>query len=214
MNTFFDAMQFRHACKLFDDSKKISDENIQFILDMGRLSPSSFGMEPWKFLAISSDELKAKLKPCCWNQAQITTCSYLVVILYRKPNNFNENSEYLIRSMKRKAGDDEVKLAAAKQRFLSHRLTEARADNDNWAQMQCYLASANMMTAAASIGVDSCAIEGFLYKQKEAVLYEYAPDAFNKDEFAISHSIALGYRGKPQQDRIRWNFDDVVTFIK
>src|SRR3989339_1944255 len=79
--TFSEAMDFRHACKIFDESKKISNENIREILEAGRKSPSSFGMEPWKFLVITNEELKAKLRPFCWNQPQITSCSHLVVIL-------------------------------------------------------------------------------------------------------------------------------------
>ena len=79
--TFMEAMDFRHACKIFDETKKVSTEDMNYILEAGRKAPSSFGMEPWKFLVITNKELKEKLKPVCWDQAQITTCSHLVVIL-------------------------------------------------------------------------------------------------------------------------------------
>lgn len=79
--TFMEAMDFRHACKVFDETKKIGDEDLNFILETGRKSPSSFGMEPWKFLVITNEELRAKLRPACWNQVQITSCSHLVVVL-------------------------------------------------------------------------------------------------------------------------------------
>ena len=42
---------------------------------MGRLSPSSFGLEPTRLLVLRSDEAKAALRPLCWNQPQITTAS-------------------------------------------------------------------------------------------------------------------------------------------
>ena len=80
-NEFMNAMDFRHACKVFDETKMISDEKIKFILESGRKSPSSFGMEAWKFLVITNEELKAKLRPACWDQVQITSCSHLVVVL-------------------------------------------------------------------------------------------------------------------------------------
>jgi len=80
-NEFMKAMDFRHACKVFDDSKKISDENINYILEAGHKSPSSFGMEAWKFLVITNEALKAKLRPACWDQVQITSCSHLVIVL-------------------------------------------------------------------------------------------------------------------------------------
>jgi len=59
--TFEESLGFRHACKVFDDTKKISDEDIRYILDAGRRAPSSVGMEAWKFLVITNEELKAKL---------------------------------------------------------------------------------------------------------------------------------------------------------
>lgn len=79
--TFMEAMDFRHACKIFDETKKISDEDMKFILEVARKSPSSFGQEGWKFLVITNEELKAKLRPFCWDQPQVTTCSHLVIIL-------------------------------------------------------------------------------------------------------------------------------------
>ena len=65
---FLKAMDFRHSCKVFDESKKISNEDIRFILEVARKSPSSFGMEAWKFLVITNYELREKLRPFCWNQ--------------------------------------------------------------------------------------------------------------------------------------------------
>ena len=53
-----DAFNFRHATKEFDPAKKISDEDFQFILETGRLSPSSVGYEPWKFLVVENEDLK------------------------------------------------------------------------------------------------------------------------------------------------------------
>ena len=67
-NDFTKAMEFRHACKLFDETKKIDTQTIKSILEIGRLSPSSFGMEPWKFLVITNEKLKEQLRPLCWNQ--------------------------------------------------------------------------------------------------------------------------------------------------
>jgi len=81
INKFSEAMAFRHACKIFDESKKISDEKMHYILEAGRTSPSSFGMEAWKFLVVMNEELKAKIRLLCWNQPQITTCSHLVIVL-------------------------------------------------------------------------------------------------------------------------------------
>ena len=75
-----EAMRFRHACKLFDEAKKIPDDDLRFILEAGRLSQSSFGLEPWRFIVVRQAELKERLREACFGQAQLTTCSDVVAI--------------------------------------------------------------------------------------------------------------------------------------
>ena len=74
-------MKFRHACKVFDENKKISAGEFDFILEAGRLSPSSTGLEQWDFLVVQNKELREKIKAVSWNQVQITSCSHLLVVL-------------------------------------------------------------------------------------------------------------------------------------
>ena len=57
---------YRHACKQFDPTKVVSQENMRTILEAGRLSPSSFGLEPWKFLVVLNEDVKKKLYPIAW----------------------------------------------------------------------------------------------------------------------------------------------------
>ncbi|MGB3750035.1 MAG: NAD(P)H-dependent oxidoreductase, partial [Arcobacteraceae bacterium] len=159
-NDFSKAMDFRHACKVFDDTKKISDEDIKFILEAGRKSPSSFGMEAWKFLVITNDELKAKLQPFCWNQPQITTCSHLVIVLTNinsvKPESGLPEQRFKRREMPQEKLDFYLDL------YAKHLTNELSSDENvhHWTARQTYIAAANMMTAAAYIGIDSCPIEG------------------------------------------------------
>jgi nitroreductase len=75
-----DAMKFRRAVKVFDNSKIISEKDLEIILESARLSPSSFGLQPWKIKVINDDNLKEKIFPIAFNQSQITTCSHLFVI--------------------------------------------------------------------------------------------------------------------------------------
>ncbi|MFZ5375912.1 MAG: DUF309 domain-containing protein, partial [Campylobacterota bacterium] len=71
MSEFLKAMEFRHACKRFDTEKKIPSEQFDSILEVARLSPSSFGMEPWRLIVVRNPSLRKALKPSCWNQSQI-----------------------------------------------------------------------------------------------------------------------------------------------
>lgn len=206
-NDFMQAMNFRHACKLFDESKKIPKADMQTILEVGRKSPSSFGMEPWKFLVISNDELRAKLRPLCWDQPQITTSSHVVIVLAAIENVKVESGIPALRFARRAMPQE-------KQTFYlnlyANHLKETLSSDKNtyaWTARQCYIASANMMTAAATLGIDSCPIEGFEKEKVEELL------GLDTSKFQVAIIIPFGYRINPQSPQLRLPFEEVVAFI-
>ena len=90
-----EALNFRHACKEFDPSKKIGEDELNVILESARLSPSSIGIEPWKFLIIENEDLKKELGSVSWGgQKQIPSCSHLVIALSRTPHQFKGCSSH------------------------------------------------------------------------------------------------------------------------
>jgi nitroreductase len=207
-DSFNIALHFRHACKLFDEDKKISDEDMRYILEAGRLSPSSFGLEGWKFLVITNQDLKQKLRVECWNQVQITSCSHLVVLLAEiwgaKVESGKPRSQLGRRGMSEEKLDNYVKL------YENH-LKDTLQDDDKiyeWTARQTYIAGANMMMAAAFKKIDSCAIEGMNRKKVEEIL------GLDTTKWQVSMLLPFGYRVKKQQDRYRLDFDEVVEFIE
>ena len=95
------AYHFRHACKLFDTNKKISDIDMEFILKTAQLSPSSFGFEPWHFVVVQNQELRTKLKENAWGAtAKLDTASHFVVGLTMKEPLMKYDSEYIHNFMK------------------------------------------------------------------------------------------------------------------
>ncbi|VAY86804.1 Oxygen-insensitive NAD(P)H nitroreductase / Dihydropteridine reductase [hydrothermal vent metagenome] len=204
---FLDIMDFRHACKLFDEDKKISNEDIDYILEVGRKSPSSFGMEAWKFLVITNQELKYKLKPYCWDQKQITTCSHLVIILAGIENLKVESGVVRSQLMRRHLPVD--KLNNFIELYKSH-LSNVLDCDDNiyqWSARQTYIASTNMMSAAALIGIDSCPIEGFEKDNIEKVL------KLDIKKYQVSLMLPFGYRINKQSPQLRSNKENIVEFI-
>ena len=205
---FLKMMDFRHACKVFDETKKISDEDMHYILEVGRKSPSSFGMEAWKFLVITNDELREKLKPFCWNQAQITSCSHLVVVLAGVENLKVESGVVRSQLMRRSMPKD--KLDSFVQLYASH-LSDVLNDDDKiyqWSARQTYIAAANMMSAAAFIKIDSCPIEGFEKENVEKVL------ELDVSKFQVAMLLPFGYRVNEGSEQLRLDFQSVVEFIK
>ncbi|MFW2443034.1 NAD(P)H-dependent oxidoreductase [Aliarcobacter butzleri] len=208
--TFMEAMDFRHACKIFDETKKISDEDMRFILEAGRKSPSSFGQEGWKFLVITNEELRAKLKPFCWDQPQITTCSHLVIVLAAieavKPESGVPALRFARREMPQEKKDFYNKL------YKDHLTVTKVLDSDenvySWTARQTYIAAGNMMTAAAIKGIDSCPIEGFDKAKVEEVL------GLDTKKFQLSMVLPFGYRINPQSTQMRLPFEEVIEFIK
>lgn len=207
-NQFTKAMAFRHACKIFDKNQKISKEHINYILEAGRTSPSSFGMEAWKFLVISNEELKAKLRPLCWNQVQITSCSHLVVILAGidnvKPSSGEPQKRFGRRPLSQEQLDGYIDL-------YSNHLAQTLSSDKNiyeWTARQTYIAAGNIMTAAAMENIDSCPIEGF---EKEKV-----EEALNLDtsKYQASMILPFGYRVNEQSEQLRLSFEEVVEFIE
>jgi len=206
-NKFTQAMSFRHACKVFDDSKKISDDEMKYILQAGVTSPSSFGMEAWKFLVITNEELKAKLRPLCWDQVQITSCSHLVVVLAGIDSLKPESGEPKKRFNRRNMPQEKLEFYLGL--YASH-LEKTLSSDDNiyeWSARQTYIASANMMSAAAFIGIDSCPIEGFEKEKVQELL------GLDTTKHRLAMVLPFGYRLNEQTEQLRLDFDEVVEFI-
>ena len=206
--TFVEALAFRHACKIFDETKKINDEELTYILEAGRKAPSSFGMEPWKFLVITNKELQEKLKPVCWDQAQITTCSHLVIVL-AAIDAVRPESGIVERKFKRREMPQE-KLDMYLNLYASH-LKQTLSSDENiyaWTAKQTVFAIQNMMMAAAIKGIDSCAIEGFEKEKVEEIL------KIDTRKYQLSTIIPFGYRINPQSSQLREPLENVVEYIK
>jgi len=206
-NNFTKAMDFRHACKIFDEKKKINDDEIHYILEAGRKSPSSFGMEGWKFLVITNEALKTKIRPVCWNQVQITSCSHLVIILAAIENIKPSSGEPAKRFNRRPLSKEQIGgYIDLYTNHLNHTLS-SDAHTYEWTARQTYIALANMMTAAAYIGIDSCPIEGFEKEKLEEIL------ELDKSKWQVSVVLPFGYRLNEQSSQLRLPFDKIVEFI-
>ncbi|QKJ22948.1 NAD(P)H-dependent oxidoreductase [Poseidonibacter lekithochrous] len=204
---FMEAMDYRHACKVFDDTKKISREDFNFILEAGRKSPSSFGMEPWKFLVVNNEELRKQIRPVCWDQPQITTCSDLVIILAAIEDVKVESGVPMRKFSRREMPQEKKDFYIG---LYANHLKDTLSSDENiyaWTARQTYIAAGNMMTAAAIKGVDSCPIEGFEKENLEKVL------KLDTTKYQVAMVLPFGYRINEQSSQLREGQTDVVEFI-
>jgi nitroreductase len=211
--TILDAFQFRHATKRFDATKTISDDDFNTILETGRLSPSSLGLEPWKFIVIQNRELRNKLREISWGaQGQLDTASHFVLILARK--NVTSKSEYVQHMIHDIKQYDPATVPAVEEKYDNFQTSAHINDNErtlvDWASKQSYIALGNMMTTAAFLGIDSCPIEGFDYDGVTELLANEG--ILDTENFVPATMVAFGYRETEPKAKVRQPQEDIVEW--
>lgn len=219
-----EAFNFRHATKVFDQKRKISDSEFNTILETAWLSPSSFGMEPWQLLVIQSPEKRELFRESTWGAngatngtaGQLGTASHFCIFLVHAGATMTHHSDYLQKHMKEvKQFPDEVIgfINDAYQKFQEHdfHIAGDRQISD-WAARQAYIALGNMMTAAALMGIDSCPIEGFEMDKTIAVLEEHF--SIDPKLYKPAVMVAFGYRADgPMFPKTRRKMENVVSWV-
>lgn len=199
--TFLEAMQTRFACKLYEN-KPISEEKRRLILEYGRLSPTSFGLELWSFHAITNMDLKQQLYHACFDQDSVRTAAFVVVVLARTPH-FSDPDGTTVHSRALRFPDPLSVFIDDYRPYHDYLRDEGRLSC--WLKSQGYIAIANMMTGAASLGIQSCAIEGF---DERKVL-----DALDIDvqDWQVSLVCTFGYPAEHEREKIRLDYESLVV---
>ena len=214
--TVLDAVNFRHACKSYDASKKISAEDFDFILESARLSPSSFGLEPWRFLVIQNPELRGEIRDISWGASKIMDCSHFVILLARTQQAMQADYQRRIWGGVHHIPPDTIEIMEKFFKNFSERdfaITENPRTFHDWACKQTYIALANMMTAAALIGIDSTPVEGFQLDKANSLLAEKG--LMDPDEYRISVMVAFGYRARePKRAKTRQAAADIIQWVE
>ena len=163
------ALQWRYAVKIFDATKKLSDEQLNVVLEAGRLAPSSLGVQPWKYVVVKDAKIRTELRKNSWDQAQITDASDLIVLCRQT----TLDEAYVDKVMKHTAELRSMnvgQLAGLKQMIMGKLLNSSQQDLAVWSAEQIYLALGFMLETAAILEVDSCPMEGFDAKKYDEIL--------------------------------------------
>ncbi len=197
---FLELMQNRYTAKHYDPSKKISEADIAYILECARLSPSSVNMQPWHLYHARTQEQKDKLMPCIldFNQQRVANASDIIAICgYKK----------IVESDFKRVLDKEISDGRVTEaKFIEasdksrHHFANLHASNEQtmlaWSGAQCYILLSTIMYAAASLNIDSTAIEGFDQSVANEIL------ELKNTNLSCVCLVALGYRSANDSNTI------------
>ncbi len=181
------ALQWRYATKQFDSARKIDAETWNAIEESLILTPSSFGLQPWKFIVVADPAIRSELRAASWNQPQVTDASHLVVLTTRTDLTQNDIDAWINRMAEVQGCPTEnfAPLAGMISGFSSSMSSDARRA---WNSRQVYIALGQLMTTAAMLNIDTCPLEGI-----DPAAYDRALGLENSG-YATVVACALGYR--------------------
>lgn len=169
-NQLLQQLQWRYATKQFDPQRKISPADWAALEESLLLTPSSLGLQPWKFVVVTDPALRAKLLPVSWGQKQITDASHLVVFAIKKNLGEQDVESYIDRIAEvRGVGRDSLE---GFRSMIHGSIIQAMdpAARRVWATRQTYIALGNFLNSAALLGIDACPMEGFQPDKYDEIL--------------------------------------------
>ncbi|NKI28085.1 NAD(P)H-dependent oxidoreductase [Arenibacter sp. 6A1] len=210
MSKYIDNLNWRYATKKFDVTKKIPSEDLELLTEAITLSPSSYGLQPYKVLIIEDQDLRKKLQPAAWGQSQITEASHLVVLA-----NLTSFGEELVddhlNNVSETRGIPSENLEGYATFMKSKVVTMSDEDKATWTAKQAYIALGNLLSAAADLKIDACPMEGFDAVEFNDIL------GLNSKNLNTAVLATIGYRSEEDETqhykKVRKSKENLITLI-
>jgi nitroreductase len=181
-------LQWRYATKVFDSDRKIPAETWAVLRETLRLAPSSFGLQPWRFVHVRDPEIRSQLRGASWNQRQVVDASHLVV-LTAKTTVSGQDVEQWVQEIAKTRGVPVASLAQYKEVMLGFLAQgESTLSVPHWTANQVYLALGQLLATAAMMGIDACPMEGIDPSAYDTIL------GLKDSGYTTRVVCALGYR--------------------
>jgi nitroreductase len=207
--TVLEALSWRYATKKFDATRKISPETWTALEQAVTLSPSSYGLQPWRFFVVDAPAVRQQLRTFSWNQSQITDASHLLVFARRKEMAVADVERYINRIMEVR-GAPAAALEDYKKMMVGH-VTNPQLDVAAWASKQIYIALGVFLSAAALMGIDACPMEGFSAPDYDKVL------GLPEKGYHATVVATAGYRAADDafasMKKVRWTASEAVVHL-
>lgn len=210
MTNLITDLNWRYATKMFDKTKKVSETDMNEIVEAFRLTSSSFGMQPWKMILVENQEFKNSLVEHSFGQTQISDCSHLLVLC--RVANIDDN--YISKYLEKMA---EIRCVSVENlEWLQHTIKWFLARHDEnqikkWASEQVYIALWGLLSFLASKHIDSCTIWGFNPAKYDEIL--------GLDEMWLASVVVLPIWYRSQDDKyvsltkVRFETSDIFMKI-
>ncbi len=210
-DTLLQQLHWRYAVKKFDRSRKISDTDWNTLEQALVLTPSSFGLQPWRFVVITDQATKDRLVPISWSQQQVADASHVVVFSVRKPLTESDVDRHVARTAEVHNRPIQA-LAGFKKMMMSSLVPPPTGvDIHHWAGLQAYIALGNFMTSAAMLGIDTCPMEGIIPSQYDELL------GLPAEGYGTVVVCVAGYRAADDKyatlPKVRFPASDVVCHL-
>jgi nitroreductase len=205
------ALNWRYATKFFDATKKIPADVWKTLEQALVLTPTSYGLQPYKFLVVSSPAKRVELLPHSWGQKQVVDASHFVVFTARTEMTEADVDRFIKRTTEvRKLPQGAFN--PYRDMMLGDVVNGPRGKiAHEWATRQTYIALGNLMTCAAVLGVDACPMEGLVPTEYDKVL------KLNGSGYATVVACALGYRSANDKyaslAKVRYETKEVIQQI-
>lgn len=203
-------LQWRYATKQFDPDQIIPGDIWSAIEESLVLTPSSFGLQPWHFVVVESQNLKEELLPHSWNQSQVTECSHFIV-LAAKSRTADEEIDVWIDRMVEVRGGERDSLIGYRDMMVGFLERMDPAEQLQWSKLQTYIALGQLMTTASVLGIDACPMEGFLPAEYDRIL------GLPEKGLTASVACALGYRAEADKyasaPKVRFPKKELLTLL-
>ena len=189
MNNIIDALNWRYATKKFDSTKKLSQDDMNTLLESLRLSPASFGLETWRFIHVKNSKIRTQLQANSRWQPQITEASDLIVIAAQTNIQESDVNSYLQNIIDIRGGSIDM-LESMKWMIIWTIWSRTPEQLKWWTQKQAYIAMGVLLTVCASMGIDACPMEGFDPAKYDEILW------LDKLWLTATLVIPVGYRSE------------------
>ena len=201
-------LQWRYAVKSFDSNKKIPAEAWQVLEQSLVLAPSSFGLQPWKFIMVENRNLREQLRSASWNQSQVVAADRYVVLAALRTTTDDDVDRFMQRTSEVRGTP--VESMAGYRNVIADFLVSGWAAKDlfGWNSRQTYIALGQFMTAAAVMGIDTCPMEGIDMNGYDELL------GLKDTRYATLCACAAGYRAADDKygaaPKVRYELDEVI----